>query len=210
MRHLSQNSPSYPRCSACPPRQSTPTAGQWPCWRVPTSCNSCSASPPWPHLGAWAGQWHILVAVRPGQPQRHRTVAHHALSGRNGSPDSVLGIQPQRRPSTHAYPLGRCVLGDPGVYRRSLGQRCFSAHASRQTAVAGHHPLFAIGMAGSAISTYSVYRLMTLVAAGLILSPTTLWLLTEPGDELRLLALSTLAFSAIVVRATRELSSALH
>lgn len=65
-------------------------------------------------------------------------------------------------------------------------------------------------MAGSAISTYSVYRLMTLVAAGLVLSPTTLWLLTEPGDELRLLALSTLAFSAIVVRATRELSSALH
>lgn len=69
---------------------------------------------------------------------------------------------------------------------------------------------FAIGMAGSAISAYSAYRSMTLAAVGLVLLPTTLWLLAGPGSEQRLLALTTLAFSAFVVRATRELSDALQ
>ncbi|MDX9844628.1 MAG: GGDEF domain-containing protein [Aquabacterium sp.] len=69
---------------------------------------------------------------------------------------------------------------------------------------------FAIGMAGSAISAYSAYRSMTLAAVGLVLLPTTLWLLTEPGGEQRLLAFTTLAFSIFVVRATRELSEALQ
>lgn len=69
---------------------------------------------------------------------------------------------------------------------------------------------FAIGMAGSAISAYSAYRSMTLAAVGLVLLPTTLWLLTEPGAEQRLLAFTTLAFSIFVVRATRELSEALQ
>lgn len=68
---------------------------------------------------------------------------------------------------------------------------------------------FAIGMAGSAISAYSAYRSMTLAAVGLVLLPTTLWLLTEPGNAQRLLAVTTLAFSIFVVRATRELSDAL-
>ena len=69
---------------------------------------------------------------------------------------------------------------------------------------------FAIGMAGSAISAYSAYRSMTLVAVGLVLLPTTLWLLTEPGSEQRVLAFTTLAFSAFVVRATGDLSHALQ
>ena len=69
---------------------------------------------------------------------------------------------------------------------------------------------FAIGMAGSAISAYSAYRSMTLVAVGLVLLPTTLWLLTEPGSEQRVLAFTTLAFSAFVVRATGDLSGALQ
>lgn len=69
---------------------------------------------------------------------------------------------------------------------------------------------FAVGMAGSAISAYSAYRYMPLVAVGLVLLPTTLWLLTESGNEQRLLALTTLTFSAFVVRATRELSGALQ
>lgn len=69
---------------------------------------------------------------------------------------------------------------------------------------------FAVGMAGSAISAYSAYRYMPLIAVGLVLLPTTLWLLTESGTEQRLLALITLTFSAFVVRATRELSGALQ
>lgn len=69
---------------------------------------------------------------------------------------------------------------------------------------------FAVGMAGSAISAYSAYRSMTLIAVGLVLLPTTLWLLTEPGAEQRLLALTSLTFSAFVARATRELSGALQ
>ena len=69
---------------------------------------------------------------------------------------------------------------------------------------------FAIGMAGSAISAYSAYRSMTLVAIGLVLLPTTLGLLTGSSSEQRVLAFTTLAFSAFVVRATRELSHALQ
>ncbi len=69
---------------------------------------------------------------------------------------------------------------------------------------------FAVGMAGSAISAYSAYRSMTLVAVALVLLPTTLWLLTEPGSEQRVLALVTLAFASFVVRATRELSDSLQ
>ena len=69
---------------------------------------------------------------------------------------------------------------------------------------------FTIGMAGSAISAYSAYRSMTLAAVGLVLLPTSLWLLTEPGIEQQLLAISALAFSTFVVRATRELSDALQ
>ena len=69
---------------------------------------------------------------------------------------------------------------------------------------------FAIGMAGSAISAYSAYRSMTLVAIGLVLLPTTLGLLTGSSSEQRVLAFTTLAFSAFVMRATRELSHALQ
>ncbi len=69
---------------------------------------------------------------------------------------------------------------------------------------------FTIGMAGSAISAYSAYRSMTLVAVGLVLLPTTLWLLSQPGSEQRLLAITTLAFAIFVARATRELSDALQ
>ncbi len=69
---------------------------------------------------------------------------------------------------------------------------------------------FAIGMAGSAVSAYSAYRSMTLVAVALVLLPTTLWLLVNSGLEQRLLAISALAFATFVVRTTKELSSALR
>jgi diguanylate cyclase (GGDEF)-like protein len=70
--------------------------------------------------------------------------------------------------------------------------------------------LFAVGMAGSAVSTYSAYRSMTLVAIGLVLLPSTVWLLLQPLPMQRALALSTLLFSVFVIRATRELSNALQ
>lgn len=69
--------------------------------------------------------------------------------------------------------------------------------------------LFAVGMAGSAVSTYSAYQSMTLTAIGLVLLPSTTWLLFQPLAMQRGLALSALLFSVLVVRATRELSDAL-
>jgi diguanylate cyclase (GGDEF)-like protein len=69
--------------------------------------------------------------------------------------------------------------------------------------------LFTVGMSGSAVSTYSAYRSMTLTAIGLVLLPSTTWLLFQPLPMQRVLALSTLLFSVLVVRATRELSDAL-
>jgi diguanylate cyclase (GGDEF)-like protein len=70
--------------------------------------------------------------------------------------------------------------------------------------------LFAVGMAGSAVSTYSAYRSMTLTAIGLVLLPSTTWMLLQPLPMQRGLALSTLLFSVFVIRATRELSNALQ
>lgn len=70
--------------------------------------------------------------------------------------------------------------------------------------------LFTVGMAGSAVSTYSAYRSMTLTAIGLVLLPSTLWLLLQPLPMQRGLALSTLMFTVFVIRATRELSNALQ
>lgn len=69
---------------------------------------------------------------------------------------------------------------------------------------------FAVGMVGGAISAYSAYRYMPLTSVGLVLLPTTLWLLTQPSTEQRLLGLTSLGFCAFVVRATRELSGALR
>jgi len=69
---------------------------------------------------------------------------------------------------------------------------------------------FATGMAGSAVSSYSAYRSMTLVAAGLVLLPTSLWVLMQPFATQRLLALTALLFSFAVVRTTKELSNALQ
>jgi diguanylate cyclase (GGDEF)-like protein len=70
--------------------------------------------------------------------------------------------------------------------------------------------LFTVGMAGSAVSTYSAYQSMTLTAIGLVLLPSTTWLLLQPLPMQRVLALSTLLFSVLVIRATRELSDALR
>ncbi|MDD2925700.1 GGDEF domain-containing protein [Rhodoferax sp.] len=70
--------------------------------------------------------------------------------------------------------------------------------------------MFTVGMAGSAVSTYSAYRSMTLSAVGLVLLPCTTWLLVQPSLLQRGLALAVLLFSASVVRATRELSVALQ
>ena len=69
---------------------------------------------------------------------------------------------------------------------------------------------FAGGMVGGAISAYSAYRYMPLISVGLVLLPTTLWLLIQPSAEQRLLGLTSLAFCAFVMRATRELSGALR
>lgn len=69
---------------------------------------------------------------------------------------------------------------------------------------------FAVGMAGSAVATYSAYRSMTLTAIGLVLLPCTLWVLVQPSSTQRGLALAALLFSVAVVRATRELSGALE
>jgi diguanylate cyclase (GGDEF)-like protein len=69
--------------------------------------------------------------------------------------------------------------------------------------------LFTVGMAGSAVSTYSAYQSMTLTAIGLVLLPSTTWLLFQPLPMQRGLALSALLFAVLVIRATRELSDAL-
>lgn len=70
--------------------------------------------------------------------------------------------------------------------------------------------MFTVGMAGSAVSTYSAYRSMTLSAIGLVLLPCSAWLLVQPSLLQRSVALAVLLFSASVVRATRELSVALQ
>lgn len=70
--------------------------------------------------------------------------------------------------------------------------------------------LFVVGMAGSAVSTYSAYRSMTLSAIGLLLLPCAIWLLFQPLPMQKGLALATLLFSVFVNRATRELSHALQ
>jgi diguanylate cyclase (GGDEF)-like protein len=69
---------------------------------------------------------------------------------------------------------------------------------------------FAVGMAGSAVSAYSAYRSMTLTAVGLVLLPSTVWMLLQPLPMQRVLALSALLFAVFVVRATRELFNALQ
>lgn len=69
---------------------------------------------------------------------------------------------------------------------------------------------FTIGMSGSAVSTYSAYRSMTLASIVLVLLPTTCWMLYQGGATEVVMAITTLIFAASVVRATRELSEALE
>lgn len=69
---------------------------------------------------------------------------------------------------------------------------------------------FAIGMSGSAVSTYSAYRSMTMVAIALVMLPCSLWLLWEGGAIRYGMILAAAIFSASVMRATRELSDSLE
>ncbi len=69
--------------------------------------------------------------------------------------------------------------------------------------------LFAVGMSVSAVSCYSSYRNMTLVSMGLVLLPSTGWLLLQPSTLQQGIALAVLVFAWFVVSATRSLSSAL-
>ena len=88
------------------------------------------------------GAGAVLVAARPGQTGSHRAVAYHAVRCGHSSPGPVLGLQPQRPAIPHTRPLGRRVLGHPGVHGWDLGPWRLSAHVARQPAIAGHHPLF--------------------------------------------------------------------
>ncbi|WP_409314342.1 diguanylate cyclase [Pseudomonas putida] len=69
--------------------------------------------------------------------------------------------------------------------------------------------LFAVGMSVSAVSCYSSYRNMTLVSMGLVLLPSTGWLLLQPSTLQQGIALAVLVFAWFVVSATQSLSSAL-
>ncbi|MGY2291682.1 diguanylate cyclase [Pseudomonas sp. SDO528_S397] len=70
--------------------------------------------------------------------------------------------------------------------------------------------LFTVGMSVSAVSCYSAYRSMTLVSMGLVLLPSTLWMLLQPSSMQTGVALAVLVFSSFVVSATRKLSDALE
>ncbi|MDO7896607.1 GGDEF domain-containing protein [Pseudomonas citrulli] len=70
--------------------------------------------------------------------------------------------------------------------------------------------LFTVGMTVSAVSCYSAYRNMTLVSIGLVLLPSTAWLLFQPSRIQVGLALSILVFAAFAARATRKMAKALE
>lgn len=70
--------------------------------------------------------------------------------------------------------------------------------------------LFAVGMSVSAVSCYSAYRYMTLVSIGLVLLPSTTWLLFQSSVIQVGMALAVLVFASFVASATRSLSSALE
>jgi diguanylate cyclase (GGDEF)-like protein len=70
--------------------------------------------------------------------------------------------------------------------------------------------LFTVGMSVSAVSCYSAYRYMTMVSMGLVLLPSTLWLLFQPSSMQVGVAIAVLVFSSFVVSATRKLSDALE
>ncbi|AHC35454.1 MULTISPECIES: GGDEF domain-containing protein [Pseudomonas] len=70
--------------------------------------------------------------------------------------------------------------------------------------------LFTVGMSVSAVSCYSAYRYMTMASVGLVLLPSTLWLLFQPSPMQVGMALAVLVFSSFVVSATRKMSDALE
>ena len=70
--------------------------------------------------------------------------------------------------------------------------------------------VFTVGMAGSAVSSYSAYRSMTLAAIGLVLLPSALWMIAQPSLTQRILGFAALVFMAAAVRSTRVLSDALE
>lgn len=70
--------------------------------------------------------------------------------------------------------------------------------------------LFCVGMCVSAVSCYSAYRYISLVAMGLVLLPCTLWLLFQPLTMQMGMAMTALVFSCFVAGAIRTLSNALE
>lgn len=70
--------------------------------------------------------------------------------------------------------------------------------------------LFAVGMSVSAVSCYSSYRYMTLASIGLVLLPSTFWLLFQPTAMQIGMALAVIVFASFVASATRKLSEALE
>ena len=70
--------------------------------------------------------------------------------------------------------------------------------------------LFTVGMSVSAVSCYSAYRDMTLASIGLVLLPSTVWLLFQPSPIQVGMALSILVFTAFAARATHKMAEALE
>lgn len=70
--------------------------------------------------------------------------------------------------------------------------------------------LFTVGMSVSAVSCYSAYRDMTLLSIGLVLLPSTAWLLFQPTRIQLGIALSIIVFAVFAARATHKMSQALE
>jgi diguanylate cyclase (GGDEF)-like protein len=70
--------------------------------------------------------------------------------------------------------------------------------------------LFIVGMSVSAVSCYSSYRSMTIASIVLVLLPSALWLLFQPGPTQIGMAAATLVFASFVISATCKMSKAME
>ncbi|WP_374256188.1 GGDEF domain-containing protein [Aquabacterium sp.] len=69
--------------------------------------------------------------------------------------------------------------------------------------------MFAVGLAGSAIPTYTAHRQITWLGMGLALSPMSLWLLFQPQPLQKVVGLACLIFLVTASLGARRLSAAL-